>query len=257
VQTNATISPDTDTPSLVSLAQRGNEAATIALVERFRPLARKIAGLRRGLSLEFEDAESLCIQAFLTTLRSFEPDRSDLLSFWANKANNAISDFYRATSMVSRRNLDLVKAYRSELAECRAKRASAMIYAESFAERHGIKRKRALAVALTAEPAVSMDSGLSSESGATLADIVADESLSPRDLAEGNDATAFAHAQLDALSPTERYVVERYYGLNGHEEETFELIARRIGVTMQRTQQIHVQALHRMRRSASSLDRAS
>lgn len=51
---------------------------------------------------------------------------------------------------------------------------------------------------------------------------------------------------LKILSPREREVIERVYGLNDHEEETLEEIGKSLGVTRERVRQIKDAALHKM-----------
>ena len=53
------------------------------------------------------------------------------------------------------------------------------------------------------------------------------------------------------LSPNQRYVIERRYGLNGCEVDTLEHISADLGLTRERVRQIQIEALTRLRRQLS------
>lgn len=70
-----------------------------------------------------------------------------------------------------------------------------------------------------------------------------------------NPARATAHDDLlralgrwlERLQPRERHILALRFGLTGEEAQTFEEIARQIGLTRERVRQIHIEALSRLR----------
>ncbi|HET9679927.1 MAG TPA: sigma factor-like helix-turn-helix DNA-binding protein, partial [Gammaproteobacteria bacterium] len=52
---------------------------------------------------------------------------------------------------------------------------------------------------------------------------------------------------LSRLSKKQREVVERRFGLNGHDKATLEEVGRQIGVTRERVRQIQMDALKHLR----------
>ncbi|HBG29334.1 MAG TPA: RNA polymerase sigma factor RpoS, partial [Gammaproteobacteria bacterium] len=57
---------------------------------------------------------------------------------------------------------------------------------------------------------------------------------------------------LDRLSAKQREVIERRFGLNGHERATLEQVGKDIGLTRERVRQIQVEALGHLRRIVES-----
>mgnify|MGYP000713559134 CR=1 FL=1 len=96
-------------------------------------------------------------------------------------------------------------------------------------------------------PPVSLDSPLSEEGG-RVADLVADETADPSEalrrlLRERTDLASV----LDDLTPNERLVVQRRFGLHGQPPETLEAIGRDLGLTRERIRQIEAAALRKLR----------
>jgi RNA polymerase primary sigma factor len=97
-----------------------------------------------------------------------------------------------------------------------------------------------------AAPVASLDEPVA-EGGAPLRDTLADaDGQDPVD-AIGVDGGA-VEALLDALSPRQRQVIVRRFGLGGHEAATPDMTALALGLTRARVQQLEIAALDRMHR---------
>ena len=85
-----------------------------------------------------------------------------------------------------------------------------------------------------------------------------DNNLDPAAVLQDGDMRANLEYWLSQLSVKQREVVERRFGLQGHEVSTLEQVGAEIGVTRERVRQIQVEALRRLRecleREGFSLD---
>ena len=94
----------------------------------------------------------------------------------------------------------------------------------------------------------SLDAPQGGEAEATLADTLADETNpAPELLLHSVQIEALVQRWLGRLTPRQRLVIERRYGLNGHEAATLEDIARELTVTRERVRQIQEEALTSLR----------
>ena len=86
------------------------------------------------------------------------------------------------------------------------------------------------------------------DSGSSMGDQLADEDTpSPELLLHNSEIEAWVKQWLDELSDRQREVIERRYGLNGHEVATLEQLARTLKVTRERVRQIQAEALDKLR----------
>jgi len=98
------------------------------------------------------------------------------------------------------------------------------------------------------EQPLSLDAPLDRDAGLTVADSVADESaLSPELLLHESALEHSVAAWLSELPERQRRVIERRYGLNGHDVATLEELARELGVTRERVRQVQGEALDKLR----------
>lgn len=99
------------------------------------------------------------------------------------------------------------------------------------------------------ERAASLDTPLDVDSDLSVGDAIADEDAEDPEL-------HFEHAEMEArvaswvnqLSDRQRSVVERRYGLNGHDITTLEALADELGLTRERVRQIQLEAIAHLRR---------
>ena len=98
------------------------------------------------------------------------------------------------------------------------------------------------------EHMLSLDAPIDRDSGLTVADGIADdEARAPELLLHNSAIEASVVGWLAELTPRQRLVIERRYGLNGCEVTTLEDLAREIGVTRERVRQIQGEALDKLR----------
>ncbi|HMM44041.1 MAG TPA: RNA polymerase sigma factor RpoS [Candidatus Macondimonas sp.] len=84
-------------------------------------------------------------------------------------------------------------------------------------------------------------------------DTLADENgLDPAVCVQDTDLQHGLKGWLARLSAKQREVIERRFGLNGHERATLEQVGRDIGLTRERVRQIQVEALGNLRRIVES-----
>ena len=99
------------------------------------------------------------------------------------------------------------------------------------------------------ERITSVDSPTSKDSGTSLLDIIPDEhNIDPSLLLQNSDVQAHIDTWLSQLTEKQCAVVERRFGLHGHEVATLEEIGNEIGVTRERVRQIQIEAIKRLRK---------
>ncbi|HEY5762463.1 MAG TPA: RNA polymerase sigma factor RpoS [Rhodocyclaceae bacterium] len=99
------------------------------------------------------------------------------------------------------------------------------------------------------EHIASLDAPLDIDPSHNIGELLADEqSRDPEAELAGHELGALVHQWVDQLEPKHRLVVERRYGLNGHEIATLESIASELGLTRERVRQIQLEALQKLRR---------
>lgn len=99
------------------------------------------------------------------------------------------------------------------------------------------------------ERITSVDSPTGKDSGTSLLDIIPDEhNTDPSLLLQNSDVQAHIDTWLSQLTEKQCAVVERRFGLHGHEVATLEQIGNEIGVTRERVRQIQIEAIKRLRK---------
>ncbi|MDH5190380.1 MAG: RNA polymerase sigma factor RpoS [Gammaproteobacteria bacterium] len=98
------------------------------------------------------------------------------------------------------------------------------------------------------ERITSVDSPLSKDADKSILDAIPDENnIDPATALQDETVKANLDEWLAKLSDKQREVVERRFGLHGHEISTLEEVGNEIGVTRERVRQIQVEALRRLR----------
>ncbi|HEX7030035.1 MAG TPA: RNA polymerase sigma factor RpoS [Gammaproteobacteria bacterium] len=98
------------------------------------------------------------------------------------------------------------------------------------------------------ERIASVDVPIGKEGDRLLLDAIPDDNnADPSALLQDEDLHNVIEKWLDKLSEKQREVVERRFGLNGHEKATLEEVGSSIGVTRERVRQIQMDALRRLR----------
>ena len=98
------------------------------------------------------------------------------------------------------------------------------------------------------ERVTSFDMPLGRDADKSLLDAIPDENnTDPVLLLQDLDVRGNLHQWLGQLSEKQREVVERRFGLNGHDVSTLEDVGNNIGVTRERVRQIQIEALRKLR----------
>src|SRR5262245_41639207 len=99
------------------------------------------------------------------------------------------------------------------------------------------------------ERAASLDTPLDIDSDLSVGDAIADEGAEDPELhLEHAEMETRVAAWVNQLSERQRTVVERRYGLNGHDITTLENLAAELGLTRERVRQIQLEAIAHLRR---------
>ncbi|QIK37904.1 RNA polymerase sigma factor RpoS [Caldichromatium japonicum] len=98
------------------------------------------------------------------------------------------------------------------------------------------------------ERITSVDTPYSKDADRSLLEMLQDERVpDPSDALQDEGLYANIEHWLSQLNDKQREVVERRFGLHGHENSTLESVARELGVTRERVRQIQMDALRRLR----------
>lgn len=99
------------------------------------------------------------------------------------------------------------------------------------------------------ERSASLDSPLDIDPELSMSDALADESIAdPSYQIAQHESEAMVAEWVAQLTERQRLVIERRYGLGGHDATTLELIAKDLGLTRERVRQIQMEALSKLRR---------
>ena len=103
------------------------------------------------------------------------------------------------------------------------------------------------------ERVTSVDVPVGRDADKSLLDSIPDENnLDPVELLQDDDMKLKIEHWLSELTDKQREVVERRFGLNGHDVTTLEEVGQQIGVTRERVRQIQIEALKRLRKIMES-----
>ncbi len=103
------------------------------------------------------------------------------------------------------------------------------------------------------ERVTSVDVPVGRDADKSLLDSIPDENnLDPVELLQDDDMKLKIEQWLSELTDKQREVVERRFGLNGHDVTTLEEVGQQIGVTRERVRQIQIEALKRLRKIMES-----
>lgn len=98
------------------------------------------------------------------------------------------------------------------------------------------------------ERITSVDTPYGKDADKPLVDMLQDDSVhDPTEDIQDEDIHANLDHWLENLNDKQREVVERRFGLHGHDHSTLERVARELGVTRERVRQIQLDALRRLR----------
>ncbi len=99
------------------------------------------------------------------------------------------------------------------------------------------------------ERVTSVDTPIGKDEDRSLLDAIPDDNnLDPSQILQDADLTEKLELWLGQLNDKQRIVVERRFGLGGHDKATLEQVGNEIGVTRERVRQIQIDALRRLRK---------
>ncbi|MBK7702730.1 MAG: RNA polymerase sigma factor RpoD/SigA [bacterium] len=123
---------------------------------------------------------------------------------------------------------------------------------EEIATELGLTTRKMNQIRNASRPLASLDESVYEEEGVTLADTLTDpEAMSPESNFVEGEMLKEMEAALGLLSPRERSIIVRYYGIGEDEPQSLEVIGQDIDLSRERVRQIRNQALGKIRQAVA------
>lgn len=231
------------------LVLKGDQAARKRMIESNLRLVVKIARRYYNRGLDFSDLIEEGNLGLLRAVEKFDPERgfrfSTYATWWIRQTiERAIMNQTR-TIRLPIHVLRELNAYLSMARELTKKNDHPATYHE-IAEAMDKTYDEVKDMMELNEHIISLDMQMASENsiGRPLIDALADKSAEdPEDLLVDEDMHHMIERCLHELNDKQREVIERRFGLNGHERQTLEEVGLAVGLTRERVRQIQMTAL--------------
>jgi RNA polymerase nonessential primary-like sigma factor len=255
VEGHKLLSPE-DEQRYARLAQEGNKAARERMIVCNLRLVVKIARRYMYRGLELADLIEEGNLGLLRAVEKFDPERGFRFStygtWWIRQTiERALMNQGRTVRLPIHiaKELNAYKRAARKIAQDQHHEASVGEIAEVLEREVGdVQRHMRYGERIT-----SMSTPLSDDPDHSLLEMIPDENnIDPADLLQGELLCGRVDVWLQQLESKQREVIERRFGLRGHEPHTLESIGEILGVTRERVRQIQIEALTRLRRMMSS-----
>jgi RNA polymerase nonessential primary-like sigma factor len=232
-------------------AQRGDDAARSRMIESNLRLVVKIARRYMNRGLAFLDLIEEGNLGLIRAVEKFDPERGFRFSTYATWwIRQTIERAIMNQTRTIRLPIHVIKEINQYLRAARQLRQSLdhEPTVDEIAEAMGRDVEDVRRMMGLNEGVTSVDVPIGKDADRVLLDAIPDETNpDPFCVLEDEDAIAHLDAWLDELTDKQRAVVERRFGLRGHERATLEEVGNEIGVTRERVRQIQIDALRKLR----------
>ena len=232
------------------LARQGNEKARKRMIESNLRLVVKIARryIRSGMAILdlIEEGNMGLIRA----VEKFDPERGFRFStYGAWWIQQTIERAIMSQNRTIRLPVHVVKRLNSCLRTCRelAKDLDHEPTSEEIAKKLNRPLEDVEKIMALNERVVSIDTPISDEVNKPLLDTIGNDIQNPAQITIHEDLKKNIAKWIDKLTPTQRAVVERRFGINNHEQTTLEQTGIDIGLTRERVRQLQSEALKSLR----------